>query len=394
MRALTLVLIIVSNLVVGMKNQFNIIYNILNPADYIAQIKNKDSWFAYQVKAQDNTKSMCCWEGTNINNLQCDLENNNTSFGSSNTDEITENINIYVKVKKGAIHNILTVGDQCKIIVGKQEVNWLNDIAHEESIKWLKEIAKNHSEKAADNALYSLANHDGKEASVALFELASLNNQNNSENAVFWLGNSRNDGVTYLQKLYKDLPNGNVKKHINFALSQSQSPQALDVLKQIAINDKNTEQRADAYFWLAQKNSPDIEELLLNAIKNDASHSVKEKAIFSLSQVESELADSALLDLVENNINADIQEKALFWLAQKNPLKAKEIVLKILKSKKSMDQINNAVFILSQISKQTDDEVLFSLLTENYSKQVKEQALFWLSHSDEPETIERIQNIL
>ena len=394
MRALTLTLIMVSNIVVGMKSQFNVIYNTLNPADYIAQFKNKDSWFAYQVKAQENTTSMCCWQGTNSDNQQCDLENNNRSFGSSSTNGITENINIYVKVNHGTIKNILTVGDQCKIVVGKQEVNWLNDIAQDNSIKWLESLAIQDNDDTIDSALYSLAQHDGQEASIALFDLALLNNQKQSENAVFWLGNTRNDGVVYLKRLYKELPNGNVKRHINFALSQSQSTQGIDFLKLIATSDKDTEQRADAYFWLAQKKISGIEELLLNAIENDDSFNVKEKAIFALSQVESELADNALLELVENNENSDIQDKALFWLAQRNPAKAKEVVFEMLKTAKSEDQINNAVFTLSQISHQTNDGVLFSLLSDKYSSQVKKQALFWLSQSDYPETIEKLQNLL
>jgi len=394
MRALTLALIIVSNLVVGMKSQFNVINNILNPADYISQIKNKDAWFAYQVKAQKNTASMCCWESTNRENLQCDLENDNNSFGSSNKDGITENINIYVNVQKGMINNILTVGDECKIIVGKQEVIWLNDITHENSVNWLKELSINDNDVSSHNALYSLAQHDGVGASMALYDIASLKNHDNSQNAVFWLGNSRNDGFTHLQKLYKSLPSGNVKRHINFALSQSKSPESIDLLKQIAMNDTNTEQRADAYFWLAENNLPGIEKFLLNAVENDDSFIVKEKAIFALSQVKSELAADALLDLVENHSNADIQEKALFWLAQINPPKAKEIVLEILKSTKSEGQINNAVFTLSQIPEQTDDDVLFSLLTNDYSNQVKKQALFWLSQSENTNTIERLVKYL
>lgn len=394
MRALTLALIIVSNLVVGMKSQFNVINNILNPADYISQIKNKDAWFAYQVKAQKNTTSMCCWEGTNRDHLQCDLENDNNSFGSSNTDGITENINIYVNVKKGSVNNILTVGDECKIVVGKQEVNWLNDITHENSINWLKQFSKNDNNKSSHNALYSLAQHDGVGASMALFDIALLNNHDNSENAVFWLGNSRNDGFTHLQKLYKTLPSGNVKRHINFALSQSKSPESIDFLKQIAMNDTATEQRADAYFWLAESKVPGIEGFLLKAIENGDAYSVKEKAIFALSQVKTELADDTLLGLVENHSNADIQEKALFWLAQNNPSKAKEIVLEILKSTKSEGEINNAVFTLSQISQESDDDILFNLLSNDYSLHVKKQALFWLSQSENTNTIERLVKYL
>lgn len=394
MKTLSLIMVLFTSIILASNNQYNRIDNIDSLNEYVAQNNEKDSWFAYQVKAQENTTSMCCWNNIDTTKKQCHLDRENSSFGSSNTDGITENINVYVKLNKGNIKRMITVGDQCEIVEGKQQVNWLTNITQQNSIKWLKSIAVKDNERVADNAVASLASHHGVQASKTLYEIANLNNQRVSSNAIFWLGNTRLDGVDYLQKLYNEFPNGHVKRHINFALSQSKDPQAFEMLKRIAINDKNTEQRADAYFWLAEKNYSGVEGILLNAIKDDPSHVVKEKAIFGLSQVKSDKAETILLDLVENSNSTPVKEKALFWLAQNSPLKAKEVVLNILKKTKSEGQITNSVFVLSQISQQTGDDVLFSLLTEKYSKQVKKQALFWLSQSDDAKTIDRLQNLL
>jgi len=388
MRTLTLILIVVSNLVVGINNQIKIIYNIVNPAEFISKLQNEEAWFAYQVKAQTNTKSMCCWQGADSKISQCDLDGEKHSFGSRGESLITEHINIYVSVAKGQVKKMISVGDQCEVLANGHEINWLNDVTQESSIKWLKKLSFDQEKHAASTALYTLALHQGKKASAALFDIAAMNNDVNSENAVFWLGEARQDGVSHLKKLYKNLPKGSVKHHINFALLQAESPQGVEFLKQIAKKDKDNEQRSDAMFWLAQKNVKGIVPMLLDAIKKDPSAAIKEKAIFNLLQVKSDAASNALLVIAKNDKDAELQDKALFWLAQVDPTKAKAVVLKILKNANTENKINNAVFTLSQISEGSNDHALFELLTNNYSTQVKKQALFWLGQSDNDETID------
>jgi len=393
MKVILVLILLFTNNVIAKTNGFIAIKNVSHPQDFVKQNKQNSLWFAYQVKAQENTKSMCCWESTNSNNKQCNLEKLNTSFGSSDSDGLTENLNIYVKLEKGKIKNMLSVGDECEVITGNNQVSWLHEIELGSSIKWLKNIIKNEGQEIVHSALFALANHYGQMASSSLFDIALLNNDR-SENAVFWLGNSRNDGAIYLKKLYEQLPNGHVKKHINFALSQSNTPESLAMLKNIALVDENIEQRADAYFWLAEKGMPGIEDFLLSAINNDNSYEIKDKAIFGLSQVKSEKANKALFNLVKNNKKSQIREKALFWLSQNSPDKAKVAIFEILKSTQSEQEINNAVFTLSQLAINNSDTLLFDLLKKDYSRSIKKQALFWLSQSENIETIQKLQSIL
>ena len=316
MRAITLILIVVSNLVVGINNQIKIIYNIVNPAEFISKLQNEEAWFAYQVKAQTNTKSMCCWQGADSEISQCNLDSEKHSFGNRGEGLITEHINIYVSVAKGQVKKMISVGDQCEVLANGHEINWLNDVTQESSIKWLKKLSFDQKTHTASTALYTLALHQGKKASRALFDIAVMNNDINSENAVFWLGEARNDGVSHLQKLYKKLPKGQVKQHINFALSQAQSLQGIAVLKEIAKKDQDSEQRADALFWLAQKNVKGVVQILMDAVKIDPSQAVKEKALFSLSQVKSEAASDALFTLLKGDYSSQVKKQALFWLSQ------------------------------------------------------------------------------
>ena len=394
MKTLTLILIVVSNLVVGINNQIKNIYNIVNPTEFISKLGNQEAWFAYKVKAQAKTTSMCCWSGEGGDISQCNLDSKQHSYGSRAKSPITEHINIYVNVEKGEVKKMISVGDQCEVLANGHEINWLHDVTQANSIKWLKAMSFENKKHAAANALYTLALHEGDPASLALFDIAAMNNDVNSENAVFWLGEARQDGVSHLKKLYKNLPKGSVRRHINFALSQAESPQGVKLLKQIAKKDEDSDQRADALFWLAQKNVKGIVPMLLDVIKKDPTKAIKEKAIFNLSQVKSDAARNALLVIAKNDKDAGLQDKALFWLAQVDPTKAKAIVLKILKNTNTENKINNAVFTLAQISQDNNDEALFELLTNNYSAQVKKQALFWLGQSDNDETIDKLQKLL
>ncbi|MFK8012751.1 MAG: HEAT repeat domain-containing protein [Marinicellaceae bacterium] len=394
MKILTIIILMIANMAKGADFKLKTGMESKGIESYIIQNKSNTYWLAYQIEAQEQTRSMCCWNSKNKEMKQCDLEKLNTSFGNSSSDGITQKLNIYVKVHKQKVENILTVGDKCKVVAGQYNVKWLDDISLNQSIEWLKMISNSLTKKLADSALYSLANHKGKPASKALFELASLNEKHISKNAIFWIGNSRNDGVEYLQKLYHRLPAGKVKNHINFALTQSKSAKSIEFLKFIALNDISSEQRSDAYFWLAQEGMPDAIDLLVHAINNDKSNSVREKAIFSLSQIDSEGADKALLKIAKSHDSSELKEKALFWLSQTKPESAKEVVLEILNTTKSHHEINNAVFLLSQLSHHNNDDSLFSLLTENYSRQVKKQALFWLSQSENPDTLNKLESLL
>ena len=368
-------------------------------------IKNSNSnqWIAYKIPAQQNTRSMCCWnqKGTikitgdsNLTFPSCDLNKESHGYGTSSKSPLTDNINIYAKIKNGEVKQLLSVGDSCKVKTSEHKVKWLNAVSQEDSLEFLMHTAQQAKQDIAEDALYAISHHQSEKSSVSLYEIALDNNSDISKNAVFWLGEERKDGVEYLEKLYHELPHGDVKQHINFALSQAENAQAYSLLKSIAKQDKDTEQRSDALFWLSQKQEDGVVPFLLTVVETDGSSEVQEKAIFSLSQIETEEASDALLTLAETHNEQDVRKQALFWLSQNNPVKAKAVIFKTLSSNKRVEEQEDAVFTLSQLDGDSGVEGLFQILKGNYSKPVKKKALFWLAQSDDSDVIDRLQSLL
>lgn len=235
----------------------NIVYSFNSPLKYMVQNKNKNYWFAYSVPVQENTRSSCCWNqsSSSSNETQaCDLSKEINSFGRSDKSLKTERNNIFIQVKNNTINKIIPVGESCQVKASGMQIDWLQDVTELKSIDFLKQLSLKRPEQIANNALYAMSMHKSKQAAKELYEIAQLEQHGLSSNAVFWLGEARTDGIHYLKSLYKSLPNGETKKHINFALAQSDDKNGLKLLKEIAVNDSNTSQRSDALFWLAEKN--------------------------------------------------------------------------------------------------------------------------------------------
>ncbi len=288
--------------------------NSNNPALYMAS-QQDSQWFAYRVKVQENTRSMCCWDRSHKNNAQCHLQKQSYGFGNTDDASITENISIYVKLNLGKLDRILTVGDHCEVITGNEHVNWLKGVSQSDSIEWLESAIDTENEDSGPNALYALALHKDDQASDALYRMANAQNEQVAKNAVFWLGESRNDGFGFLSKLYQELPKGKVRQQINFALSLSSDVKSIDFLKKIAVNDTSAEQRADALFWLAHVSPEQAKNIALNVLKDSDDENTINHAVFSLTQLSDE-NDDALFEVVKGAYSQMVKKQALFWLSQ------------------------------------------------------------------------------
>jgi HEAT repeat protein len=194
--------------------------------------------------------------------------------------------------------------------------------------------------------------------------------------------------------LFADLPAGDVRRHINFALSQHGSEQAVDLLKEIALGDEDAEQQSDAIFWLSQTDHvADLPAFLIDLMGDRQDSEVKEKAVFSLSQIGSEEANEALEQLVKDHLDEEVREQALFWLAQNSPERARPAAMNLLKTSVDRAQQEHAVFVLSQLPGAGSAEALFAVVEGSYPRSVKKQALFWLSQSDDAEVISRLESL-
>ncbi|WP_154223024.1 HEAT repeat domain-containing protein [Marinicella rhabdoformis] len=313
-----------SYLVAGMMAAVNMASDALNIENitgqsltqYVEGNKKESQWIGYQVVAAENTTSMCCWdEGLKDGeSAVCDLSDLTGSYGSSSQNGLTENIRVFVNLKQGQAQKIIPMGDACPVVAEGITVDWIEDVSNQESITWLAQQAE---AKGDDNgSLYTLAMHQGQAAAYALSVLAKKQGEH-ANSAVFWLGQRHNDGVPFLKGLLSELPQGELRKSINFALSQNKQPEALEALYGIARNGADQSQQADAIFWLSQvQDKGEVVPFLMSILKDSDNKELSEKVIFSLSQLNMDVANNALFDILKGDYDREVKKKALFWLSQ------------------------------------------------------------------------------
>ncbi len=361
---------------------------------YVQQQKRQAStWFAYQVPARQGQHSMCCYNKGK--KTICDLSQTQYGYGSSSDSPTTDHINVFVHMEQGQVSNIMPVGDHCEVKADGVTVDWLTDVSSRQSIDWLAAQIRNTQAGDEHGSLYTLGLHEDSHAADTLYDLVIEDAGDYSEQSVFWLGQRQADGFGYLNTLFQELPVGELRRKINFALSQNRSSAANDLLKSIAQHDQDTEQQADAIFWLSQTDGvDDLPAFLIDLMSETDSHAVKEKAIFSLSQIDSDAASDALADLVDHHADREVREKALFWLTQNDPQKAQKAAMALLESGSGRSEMENAVFTLSQLPDEQSADALFGIIKGDYSREVKKKALFWLSQSDDPKTLDQLEDLL
>ncbi len=121
----------------------------------------------------------------------------------------------------------------------------------------------------------------------------------------------------YSGQLLAELPKGDTRRQINFALAQNQTPAAADLLFEISKTDADPEQRGQAMFWLAEEYPREAREWLLEVIRSEQDADVLEQAVFAISQLPGDSGDQVLLSLArDGQTPRAVRRQALFWLAQ------------------------------------------------------------------------------
>ncbi|WP_223788335.1 HEAT repeat domain-containing protein [Marinicella meishanensis] len=362
-------------------------------ASLSAHSQKHDGWLAYSVPAAVDTPSMCCWNQGE--QTVCDLNEKQYGYGSSSHSPNTDFIHVFVHMDDGAIKRMLPVGDHCEVKADGLTIDWLTAVDSQDSIDWLTDTVTNQQEGDENGALYVLSLHAGEAAARALYDLAANNQDGYSEQSVFWLGQREQDGFAHLQELYETLPVGEVRRKINFALSQNRTTEAVELLQAIAQDESDGEQQADAIFWLSQTDQvADLPAFLVDLMSHTERREVKEKAIFSLSQINSDEANDELAKLVKDHLDAEVREKALFWLAQNSPQRAEKAALALLNTRQDRGELDNAVFVLSQLPSEQSAKALLQVVKGHYARSVKKQALFWLTQTEDEATLKQLEDLL
>ena len=277
------------------------------------------AWIAFSIPQIQSKRSPCCWKGNwksgsyGFGEAKCELDKTRRSYGTRKDSPIEETVVVFSHIKNGEVDSTLIAGASCPVDAGGAAVTWIGSVEESAGINWLADHAKKD-----DSFLYALALHRSDEAGQRLSSIAQSNDRELSEQAVFWLGEARGQqGFQALEKLLAELPAGETRKHINFALAQNDSSEAVNLLMNIAQSDQDREQRSDALFWLAQAHPQQAKPVLLKFVKNGHNEDELEKAVFAISQLGDNSGDEILLEIArDKQASRDVRRQALFWLAQ------------------------------------------------------------------------------
>ena len=288
-----------------------------NPAKAVQ--KTGSGWVAMELPAIEGTHSPCCWQGnwSSKREIGCNLDKDHHSYGSTSESPLEDSIIVYARAEKGQVDKLRIMGAQCPVDAGGQQLTWIGETDDDDTLEWLQSLAGSKPERVAHASLWAIALHASNKAGDHLYSLAREADRKLAGEAIFWLGEARGqDGYEKLEGLLDELPTGKTRRQINFALSQNSSEQAVELLSDIARNDKDEKQRGDALFWLAEEQPELAEELIVEIIETERDKEVLEKAVFAMSQLPAETSGPALLALAQDkNAPREARRQALFWLS-------------------------------------------------------------------------------
>ena len=289
--------------------------SVSNPAKVMKQAEGQ--WLAFSLPVLAGTHSPCCWKGkwNGMGETGCSLETRHQSYGTRSDSPLTENVLVFSQVRNGQVQNIRVVGESCPVDGGGAQVNWIANVETADGLDWLEQVARSGQ---GDSALFALALHRSPDAGQRLFSLAKETDGDLSEEAIFWLGENRGEqGFKLLNKLLAELPVGDERRAINFALAENKTSGAADLLFEISKSDSDPEQRGEAMFWLAEAYPKKAQGWLLEVLETEQDEDVLEQAVFAISQLPDGAGDQALLELAQDKrASHAVRRQAIFWLAQ------------------------------------------------------------------------------
>jgi len=293
--------------------------SISNPAEAIKAADGQ--WLAFSIPAQAGTRSPCCWKGkwNGMGEAGCSLEDKHQSYGTRSDSPLADQLIVFSQLRDHEVQDLRVVGESCPVDANGARVVWIGSADDVAGLDWLENVARsNRDDSTGGSALMALAMHRSPEAGQRLYSLAKESGGDLSEEAIFWLGETRGEqGFNLLKQLLADLPRGDRRRAINFALAQNKTPEAAELLLEISKSDPDPEQRGEAMFWLAEEYPQQAQGWLLEVINTEQDEDVLEQAVFAISQLPDSSGDQVLLELAKDpGASRTVRRQAIFWLAQ------------------------------------------------------------------------------
>lgn len=305
-------------------------------APVFAQINSmtSDGWHTWRVPAIESAPEMCCysWNRGTTRKQGCNLDRHDGGFSTApDVIAASTDMQIFAHLEDGDVTEIRALSASCPV-TSDSPVFDLGAVEAKDSVRWLEDhiIAGN---KLASEAITAVAVHEGDAAAKLLLKTAgSDSDQDNREDAIFWMTQVRVAEMSgEIKGFIFDDRDSAIREHAAFAYSQSEAADIPEVLIRQGRNDHDPDVRSQAWFWLAQTEAAESEAAIRQAMREDDDEDVRQEAVFALSQLPGDRAVKALAEILEDSgLDMEIREQALFWLAQTESDEAFEYIDRIL----------------------------------------------------------------
>ncbi len=285
-------------------------------------------WVGYGVPANKAGQDVCCHEyrGNAPVSEGCRLERGADHAGRAGTDagkarlEPSTELAVFVRFEGGVFSRAAAFSQDCEIDAGGTRVIWLNGVKPADSLAWLTDRARKETgdTRGRDGVIMAVAFHADGGADRALEDLAlSGPSRKVQQSAVFWMGAARGAaGFGGLKRALAQVTDVKLREQVVFAVSVSKEAGALDLLLDVARNDRQPQVRGQALFWLGQKAGARVADTIVGALQNDPDIEVKKRAVFALSQLPKDEGIPKLIEIARTNKNPEVRKQAMFWLGQ------------------------------------------------------------------------------
>lgn len=146
---------------------------------------------------------------------------------------------------------------------------WLSQVDDDRAVGMLNEILKSASNsEIQDKAIFGLSQQRSGKGLAILRDFAEKEGAPDEVRgkAIFWLGQSKDDGGQYLRSLYPRVHSSELKDKIIFSMSQQKGAASVDWLMIVAKNDPDRDARKKAMFWLGQSHDQRVSAFLSDMI--------------------------------------------------------------------------------------------------------------------------------
>lgn len=171
-----------------------------------------------------------------------------------------------------------------------------------------------------------------------------------------------------------------LRRRAVFLVSQKRTPEAADILLNVARTDPDAKTRSEAVFWLSQTRDPRAAEFLEQILKDDdVDAEVRKRAIFALAQSRSERAGPVLREFIERgDVSEDERGDAIFWLGQLRGEDNSRYLRELFPRLQSDKLRGNILFAISQRRSEENARWLMTVARDRrYDGDIRKSALHW-----------------